>query len=341
MFGALTQTALRPYRWRIALTYLAMLLENGLQLLYPFAIGLAINGLLRGEGQQALLLLAGLWLAQITVGAWRQRYDTRLFSRLYTDLATTLVSRQRRRGASTAEVSARTGMARSLVDLFEVQVPVATDLLVGLIGGVAMLYFYDPLAGAVMLALLLPIAWLYRRYGRRSLQITRRLNDRLEREVDIVAEAQPPRTRAHFTALARWRIGLSDAQVAAWSRAELLTLIAVIVVLLILTRHGQTQAGDIFAAFAYVLGILECLWRLPELTHEMALAVDIHRRVEAPAEAPLTAAPRALTSAPRRPTVHGSSHARPRTIHAQARRPITTGHGYRRRLESPPSGSAG
>jgi hypothetical protein len=72
----------RANRRRILHTYALTVLENLFNLLYPFATGLAINGLL-GGGFSGLALFAGIWLAHAATGVWRQRYDTRTFTRIY------------------------------------------------------------------------------------------------------------------------------------------------------------------------------------------------------------------------------------------------------------------
>ena len=67
-----TAAVFRAERWRIALTYGVTLLENLFYLLYPWTIGLAIDGLLAGQGPWALVPLVAIWGAHIVVGAGRQ-----------------------------------------------------------------------------------------------------------------------------------------------------------------------------------------------------------------------------------------------------------------------------
>jgi len=59
----------RPYRLRLAGTYTLSLTEYVLELMYPFTIGLAINGLLAGQGAVSVAPLAAVWLSQAAVGA--------------------------------------------------------------------------------------------------------------------------------------------------------------------------------------------------------------------------------------------------------------------------------
>ena len=270
----------RPYRGRIALTYALTLLENVFLLLYPFAAGVAVNGLIDGEGWRSLLLFLGIWLAHIATGAGRQLYDTRLFTRIYAGIAGTMVLRQRAAGESTGGVTARAAMAREAVDFFEHEVPGALTSIIGLLGGIAMLFVYHTGAGLVMAGLLLPVLLLNLLYGRRALALSRRLNNRYEREVDAIDSRRPGRVHAHFRALSRWRVRLSDAQVGFWSAAELLTLAAVMVVVYLIGTVPDASAGDIFAALAYALAIVDTLDTAPDLVEQLSRLVDIRRRVD-------------------------------------------------------------
>ena len=104
--------AVGTYRLRIGFTYALTLVENLIELLYPWATGIAIDGLLARGGWPALLPLAAIWLVHIVVGIGRHLYDTRLFTRIYAELVTAMVLRQRARGAGTADVAARAAMCR-------------------------------------------------------------------------------------------------------------------------------------------------------------------------------------------------------------------------------------
>ncbi len=276
--------AVRPYHWRIALTYGLSFAENIFELLYPFAIGLAINGLVGGAGPVSLLPLAGIWLAHIATGVTRQMLDTRLFMRVYGEVAGGMILRQRAAGISTGEVAARTAMAREAIDFFEIELPAILTAVTSLVGSIAMLFLYDVTAGMIMAAVLVPVAAVNALYGRRALALSARLNDRHEREVPVIEHAGQGGVRAHFRALTKWRVMLSDALARSWSIAELFTLGAVMLVLLQITAIPGVQAGDVFAALAYVLTVLGALDQAPVIVQQSARLIDIRRRVEQTAE---------------------------------------------------------
>ncbi|MEO0397824.1 MAG: ABC transporter six-transmembrane domain-containing protein [Pseudomonadota bacterium] len=278
--GAKLFDAVRPFKLRIAFTYGLALIENVFELLYPFTIGLAINGLIAGEGWVSLAPFAGIWIFHIATGTARQLYDTRLFAKVYSEVTGGMVVRQRKAGVSTGEVTARAVMAREAVDFFEFEVQAVATALINLIGGVFMLFIYDVQAGAVMALLLIPIFILYFLYGRKSLALSIRLNNRHEREVDAIEDGRRQRVRRHYKAWARWRIWLSDAQARTWAAADLLMFGAVMFVILKITSEPGVQAGDVFAAISYVLTIIMALDEAPFLVEQASRLVDIGRRID-------------------------------------------------------------
>ena len=74
------------HRMRLALTYGLTVIENLCDVLYPFVIGLAIDGLLAGRWVTKVPLI-GVWLFHLGVGLVRHVYDTIVFTRVYADIA--------------------------------------------------------------------------------------------------------------------------------------------------------------------------------------------------------------------------------------------------------------
>lgn len=194
------------------------MLEQGFTIGYPWATGVAVDGLLDAR-PGALVPLVGIWLAHTVVGLVRQAYDTRLFTRVYAETVTEMLIAQDkatggRRGL--AQLAGRAGLARELVDFLEDDVPAALTAVLGCFGALALLIVYEPRAGGLAAALLVPVAWLNWRYARRAAELNADLNDAAEREVDVVAARDRSRAEAHFSAVARLRVRLSDAEAHTW-----------------------------------------------------------------------------------------------------------------------------
>src|SRR5262245_26813120 len=197
------------YRWRILATYALFNLENLLRLAQPLVLGWAIHDLLHSSAL-GLAIFFGQHVLYLAIASARRLYDTRCFTRIYADLATGLVLDQRRRKVEVSRVAARSALSREVVDFFERDMVVVIYCLYSVIGALAMLAWADPALVPWCLALLVPAYLLSRWTGRQGLVLNGRLNDQMEREVEIIERARPAEVRGHFDLIRRWRIALSD-----------------------------------------------------------------------------------------------------------------------------------
>lgn len=265
------------YHRKLLVTYGLFNLENMLRLAQPFVIGLAINGLLTGSWVGVYVLMAQ-HLMHLLVGTFRQMYDTRAFSAIYTSVASELVTRQRADDIETSRVAARSALSRDYVDFFERSVPLVMRAGYSVIGALVMMFIYDWRLAPLCLALLLPALWLNRRYSRKTFKLSTGLHDELEREVDVIGAGDSAGVAAHYQQVARWRIRLSDAEAINFAAMEIFIL-GVLVAALAIVCQGTFAAGDIFAIFRYLLMFLMGLDTVPRVVQQLSRLRDIHQRV--------------------------------------------------------------
>lgn len=182
--------ALRLYQWRIALTYTLTLVEDLLELSYPWATGIAINGVLDGHMEYAAPLIIA-WTARSTIGLIRRMYDTRLYTQVYNHIVEMTILRQRRAGIPASRVAARSAMSREFVTFFEKDVATLVTTMVGIFGSLGMLLWYDLIIGGMMACLFLPVVIVNNSYVRKSFAFNRELNNQLEEEVKAIDSADP------------------------------------------------------------------------------------------------------------------------------------------------------
>ncbi len=271
--------AIRPFQGRIGLTYFLTFVEDMLELSYPWATGLAIDGLLAHNYWMAAPIIVA-WTLRMIIGCFRQMYDTRLYTSVYNAIVTDTILRQRARGVPATTVSARSAMSREFVTFFEKEVPVIFTSVVGIFGSALILFYYDLVIGAVTAALFVPVVLINRGYSRRSLRLNTGLNDQLEREVDIIEEARPEAIREHFAGVRTCRIKLSDAEAVNWTTIEVLSILVFVAVLIRATYLPSTETGDIFAILVYVWRLMENLDNVPTIVQQIARLVDIRSRIE-------------------------------------------------------------
>jgi ABC-type multidrug transport system fused ATPase/permease subunit len=210
---------IRPFRWRIAFTYALTVIEDLLELSYPWATGLAINGLLAQDYRMIAPVMIA-WLLHNAIGCGRQMYDTRLYTEVYNTIVIDTVLRQRQSGIEPTKVAARSAMSREFVTFFEMDMPVVINSLVSIVGSSAILFYYDLVIGAVGVLLCVPVAIINRSYMRRSLKLNEGLNNQLEHEVQVIGAAQEAEVARHFAEVRAWRVKLSDADAFNWTAIE-------------------------------------------------------------------------------------------------------------------------
>jgi ABC-type multidrug transport system fused ATPase/permease subunit len=275
----LLQTIFGKYRGRILVTYIVTLAENLFELFYPSLTGLAVNGLLKHDFT-GLALLLGVWLAHTATGVFRQSYDTRVFSSIYTDLATRTVSEQETMGVSTSQIVARSSLSREFVNFFERDIPATVNSVFGLFGALVLLFFYDAWSAGFCLMLLVPLAILNRRYSKRTLTLNKRLNNQLEREVTVLTRRMPSRVLGHYRLLAKWHIYLSDAEAMNWGVMELFNVVLSAAVIIRIASMPHIEPGTMYAMLAYLWNFIASLNHVPALVQQLSRLKDIAQRMD-------------------------------------------------------------
>jgi ABC-type multidrug transport system fused ATPase/permease subunit len=266
------------HRVKLSLTYLLFNVENLLRLAQPWVLGLAINHLLN-DSSFGLLLFVGQHLAHLLVSSLRQIYDTRVFTGIYTELATSLIAEQRGREVGTSRVAARSSLSREFVEFFEHSLPLVIKSAYSVVGALVMLAFYDLSLVPICLGLLLPAVVLNRIYSRRTLDLNRNLHDELEEEVDVIEHNHSSAVRRHFDAVAAWRVKLSDCEALNFGTMELFVLGVMVLALLRTCSLPSATPGEIFAVFRYLLMLLMGIDSVPKLVQQVSRLRDLSERL--------------------------------------------------------------
>jgi hypothetical protein len=233
--------AVRPFRWRIGLTYTLTFLEDLLELSYPWATGVAIDGLLADDLWRTAPIIVA-WTLRSCIGLFRQMYDTRLYTSVYNTIVEDTILRQRQAGIKASHVAARSAMSRDFVTFFEKDVPVVVASMIGIVGSAAILFYYDLVIGGLVALLFIPVIIVNRIFGRVSLRLNEGLNSQLEQEVNAIDKAQPEPIRHHFEQVRCWRVRLSDAEAYNWTFIEILSIL-VFVAVLVRATYLEVETG--------------------------------------------------------------------------------------------------
>ena len=118
-------------------------------------------------------------------------------------------------------------------------------------------------------------------FSRISLRLNAALNDRLEREVELVSRGSKAGVRRHFGHRLRfWRVRISDAEAMVWGGIEVVQIALTLAALALLGREGSSvTAGEIFAVLSYVWTYGESVNDLPTVVQKVSRLKDIASRL--------------------------------------------------------------
>lgn len=277
--GQTLKAIARAYPGKLSITLSLVALENALLLAYPLFAGFAVDSILRGDTTHALvyaMVVLGFWV----VGAARRAVDTRTFTRIYADLAVPVILNQRQQQQNTSTAAARVVLAREFVDFFEKHVPIIATALVSIIGAAVMLLVIEPWIGLACLVALVLCVVLLPRFARRNQQLHERLNNRLEKEIGLVAKVGAESLQRHYRLLSRLRIGLSDREAVAYLFLGVVAAVLFVITITQLSLSPEVKAGHVYAVMTYLWTFVSSVDEAPGMVDQLARLRDIGKRVD-------------------------------------------------------------
>lgn len=193
---------------KLAATFMLVALENILILLYPLVGSFAVNAVLAGNTLKALVYAVMVWVIW-TVGSARRAVDTRVFVRIYAQLAVPAILNQKQKG-TTSSAAAHANLARQFVNFFEEHLPILVTALFSVVGAVVMLLMIEFWSGVVALVILSVFAMILPGYTRMNDRLYFKLNNRIENEVDVIERSQSGELLKHYDLLSKIRIAISN-----------------------------------------------------------------------------------------------------------------------------------
>ena len=269
------------HKWQLVLTYSLFSIEMMALLLQPDYIAKAIDGLIYGRNT-ALFELIGIYIVWVAVGTIRHRVDTRTYTGIYTSFVSRLLSRKYDE-KDVSKLSAHSNLAREFIDFLEFDLVYVIEAAFNIIGSLIMLCFYDIKVVFICLVVMIPVTISSYFYGKKMNKLTRKRNDELENQVDIIGTSNPLSIKRHYNKLRLWQIKISDQE--AWNFGLMgIIVTAVIAVSLYttswLTHKEEIAASSLIGIFFYVKRYCDGLDTIPYSVQRLANLTDISKRME-------------------------------------------------------------
>ena len=266
----------RQFRWRIAVTWLLVLLENTLLALIPLFIGRAIDALLDAR-PGALWEVAAVMGALIVVAVGRRVYDTRAYGTMRVRFGAELVSRSSKRPVS--QVNARLGMSREMVDFLEAYVPELFTAVVQVVVSIVILWSFDTRLGISGFCVIIGLAVIYALFHQRFYTLNANLNAQTEKQVSILEERRQRSLVAHLMKLRRCEVQLSDTEAFLYGSIFIGMFAFVLTNLWFAATIEAITAGMIFAILSYSWALVESGATLPAVLQQWTRLSEIRERI--------------------------------------------------------------
>ncbi|MDD5395396.1 MAG: ABC transporter six-transmembrane domain-containing protein [Thiothrix sp.] len=254
-------------------------LENLLMLTYPMLGGFAVNAVMLGNVWQALtyaFFVLAMWL----VGSARRSVDTRVFTRIYSEIVVPIIIKQRAQGQSPSKISARVALSREFVDFFETHLPTAVTSIFSIIGASLMLLILEFWSGLLSVVILLFFTLLLPSFTRISGRLYLKLNNRLERDVDVISQSSEEKLHQHYEWVAHLRVLISNREAFGYFCNGVASSILFGFTFVWMAMNGYGSAGHIYSVTTYLWMFAMSLDDVPHLVESYSNLKDVAKRVE-------------------------------------------------------------
>ncbi|WP_445366055.1 ABC transporter six-transmembrane domain-containing protein [Microbulbifer sp. ANSA001] len=266
------------FKWRVSLTLSLVVIETLLELLFPLAIGWAINSLLE-QSYDGIYLLAILGTISVLMGSARRFYDTRIYAHIYQVVTSEMVAREKTKRQSVSTITARSSLLTEIVEFFENSLPEVITVSIGMVGLLIIISAINLNVFLACLAILALIILIYCVIGNTNYQLNESYNNELEYQVDALKQPNVEHAKAHFRRLMRWNIELSDLETCTyfilWTGIIALFVYAPIAAI----DEGLVNYGLIVALLMYVFDFIGKVSALPLYVQQVIRLKEISNRI--------------------------------------------------------------
>ena len=266
------------FKGRITFTWMVVVGEAVIFLLFPLVIGFAIDSLLKKEFW-GLLFLIGLGLISLVVGTARRFYDTRIYSKIYTVISPEFVEREKEKETSMSVVSTRTYLITEFVEFFENSFPELINSFIGLFGTFVIILFLNFNVFLLSLICSVFIVIVYLASNKRTYRFNKGYNDELEKNYAVLSTENKENIKKHFLNIQKWNIKLSDLETFNFSLIWLLLIFLLCFSVFIVINDGITTYGTVFSIIMYVFNYIESVIVVPYYYQQSVRLNEISTRI--------------------------------------------------------------
>jgi ABC-type multidrug transport system fused ATPase/permease subunit len=277
----------KKYRGSISFAFVLVLIENLAWIIEPYLIGVVIDILIDKEYVDPnvntlgpLLAWIGLFVVNSSVGAYRRVYDTKLYTRIFTQIATYVSENSLLKNLSISQTAARADLSYQYISFLQYRMPEIVDNLVAIFGAVIAMYLFDWRISLTCAVIIIPLYIINKLYVKKVSVHQKAYHDMYEDVVEVISKKDPKEVERYYTELAKPQVKISNWSALNFSLMRVVLLVIFMSVIYISIELDEWSAGELFSIVAYLWTFVTASEALPELMESWTSLQDISRRLK-------------------------------------------------------------
>ncbi len=263
----------------ISFVYALNIIEEICYVLIPAAVGMLINTFLTGQGW-GIAAFSAAYLGWQGIATMRKIYDTRIFTKVYNQIAMQTIEHHKAENIEIGKINARIELLKQVVGFFENDLPYLIGSVVMMFGSAGLLYFYNPQLLLVCLLVIVPSMCINYFFGKKMVAVTKLVNDKYEEQLETIETKQVPDIQLYMNEVRLLNIKKSNLEAYNFGLLELFVFVMIMVSIYVICKTPNINYGDIVATYGYILRFAYSFDFIPHLTERLASMNDIQDRLE-------------------------------------------------------------
>ncbi len=278
---------IKKYRLQITFAVILILIENLAWIVEPYLLGIVIDALIDKEYTDPatntawpIFVWVLLFCVNTGVGAYRRIYDTKLFTHMFTKLASWVSQSSIQKNLSTSLTSARAELSYQYISFLQFRLPEIVDNLISIFGAIIAMYLFDWRISLTCLVIVVPLFIINKFYFYKVTPHQKEYHDKYEDIVEVISKKDPVHVEEYYKQLSRPQVKIAKWSALNFSLLRAVLLIIFLSVLFIAIDLDGFSAGELFSIVAYLWTFVTSSEYLPELMESWTSIKDISRRLK-------------------------------------------------------------
>lgn len=277
----------KKYKTKISFAIFLVIVENVAWIIEPYLIGLVIDILIDKAYVDPtvntfwpIFAWIGLYVVNSAAGTYRRVYDTKLFTSVFTKIATYVSQDSLEKNLTVSQTAARAELSYQYVAFLQYRMPEIIDQLVAIFGAVIAMYLFDWRISLVCAFIIVPLYFINNFYVNKVSKHQKDYHDMYEDVVDIISKKDPKQVSEYYAELAKPQVKISNWGALNFSLMRFVLLLIFGTVIFISIELDEWSAGELFSIVAYLWTFVTASETIPELLESWTSLQDISKRLK-------------------------------------------------------------